>query len=151
MSFDKGQSHLTAAQWAKRLPLIQAFVAGKRLQVDSGGDGVWQDANPGGHYSFCCPERWRIKPAQSEMWRQWRALEVPAGAVVRRKGTTSRSIIAAVSGAETGDPRVSVCLDSPSFVRVEAELGYLLAAYEWLWPAEAMLTDAEWRICGVRQ
>jgi hypothetical protein len=142
MSFDKGHSHLTAEQWAKRLPLIQAFIAGKQLQVEPGGDGVWRDADPGGHYSFCCPERWRIKP--EPQLRPWTPAEVPVGAVVRSTRephrSTAREMIISVlpSGALVAGPSVE---------RVPVDR--LLAAYEWVWPAEAGLPDIAWRPCGV--
>lgn len=67
-------------EWKKRLPVIQAFVEGKRIEVKTGSKWLECD-DPHFHHSL-----YRIAPEPK--LRPWTAEEVPLGAWVRRKGTT---------------------------------------------------------------
>ena len=71
---------MTHEEWAARLPLIQAFVDGKRVQFYSDQSG-WKDAY---NVSFTDPvNNYRIAPEPK--LRPWTAEEVPVGAVLRYK------------------------------------------------------------------
>lgn len=74
---------MTREQWKERLPLIQAFADGKRVQIQSNITGQWSDIETP---EFAFGSKYRIAPEPK--LRPWKAEEVPLGAWVRRKGST---------------------------------------------------------------
>lgn len=53
-------------EWAKILPVIQAFAEGKPIQGWSNLLQKWLDADPEEDYIFDNPDHWRIKPGQEK-------------------------------------------------------------------------------------
>jgi hypothetical protein len=100
---------MTREQWKERLPIIQAWIDGKTVQVsDSNRNWVnvdCTDAAFNGEYYRIKPEL-KLRPLKPE--------EVPVGGVIRRKSDGSRMLIINVfqGGVHVGDSTTPVGFDS---------------------------------------
>lgn len=85
---------MTRQEWKERLPIIQAFAEGKRVQEENVAEG-WVDLeDPEFHRPI---HFYRIAPEPT--YRPWRPEEVPVGAVVRHEKSGERALITA-AGAD---------------------------------------------------
>lgn len=125
---------MTREQWKERLPLIQAFVDGKRLQIYQNQSQEWIDLTSSPTFSdpVIC---YRIRPEPK--LRPWKMDEVPVGALV--KGKTTGSVWMLCGASADGNYYVSSS-DQP----FSPEL--LFHNYEWRYHHET-----EWKPCGVKE
>ena len=80
---------MTREEWKERLPLIQAFVEGKRIESRPVGYASWHNSVVP---DFMLPTHlYRIAPEQK--LRPWTADEVPARALYRRKSDKKVGVI----------------------------------------------------------
>jgi hypothetical protein len=136
----KPESHnmrITREKAEQLLPILHAYAAGKTIQFKGAGS-VWVDMKPPMTFESD-PAAYRVKPEPK--LRPWTADEIPVGAVIRRKGSTSlRYLIHGTATYGVDTP----CAFVDRLHMAQTTPSRLLEHFEWRWPHET-----EWRPCGV--